>query len=207
MWITVCDGKFKFQSMENSNRCAIATFLMKQTNHWKSIIQMDDIIWYHICRLVILQISTFDLCTFRFQNPTKPSGKKDGKPLTELPGVLKPQKNPQVLDLLTSCIKDDSVAASELREVCGWQTVGWMDSKTQGIICHQTGKGIIFKHTMGGDMLFPMKVTGPFATWLGRWISLVTKLGYISSLGSITSSGRKQFSCLYKGGMILPRVD
>lgn len=172
MWITVCDGKF--QSMENSNnRCAIATFLMKQKNHWKSIIQMDDIIWYHICRLVICRYPHL-ISAFSGSRIRTPPRKKDGKPRTELLGSWNHRKIHRYSIFWLLASKMILLLPASCARCARWQFF-WMDGfKTQtgtDHICHQTRKRkLIFKHI-------------------------------VSSLESITSSGQKQFSCLYKGGM------
>ena len=132
--ISSCGSRF---AMENYNRWKIPIDVQVPLFSWNKQIHRKSIIAGSSSADIHIWSQHFPV-----PEPEKASGKKDGKPLTELLGSWNHRKNPQVLDLLTSCIKDDSVAASELREVCGWQTVGWMDSKTQGTkICHQTGKG------------------------------------------------------------------
>lgn len=203
MWITVCDGKF--QSMENSNnRCAIATFLMKQKKHWKSIIEMDDIIWYHICRLVICRyphlISAFSGSRIR---PPPPPRKKDGKPRTESLGSWNHRKihrysifwllaSKMILLLPASCARcaDDKLLDGWIQRLKELTYVTKREKENYLQTYH--GWGYVISHE---------GITGPFATRLGRWTSLVTKVGYVSSLESITSSGQQQFSCPYKGGM------
>ena len=82
------------------------------------------------------------------------------------------QKNPQVLDLLTSCIKDDSLAASELREAVG-AIDGFKDPNGNGShICHRLTRKEENSSTQTyhgwGYVISHEGITGPLGKWLGR---------------------------------------